>query len=87
MSGHLLSSPRPAYPKFASFTHVEGQVVLQAVVAKDGRVSVVHVLQGHHLLRGAAANAVRTWRYRPYLANGRPVDVATIITMDFKLPH
>ena len=85
MAANLLSAPEPEYPRLASLTRVEGQVTLQAVIAKDGRVSIVHVLSGHHLLRGAAVNAVRKWRYRPYIVNGRPVDVATIITVNFQL--
>ncbi len=87
MSSHLLSSSAPKYPELAKIAHVEGPVILQAVVAKSGRVAAVKVLSGHRLLRKAAVNAVRDWRYRPYLADGRPVDVATIITLDFKLPH
>ena len=84
MSANLLSAPPPEYPKLASFAHIEGQVILQAVVARDGKVINTHVLRGHHLLRGAAERAVRNWRYRPYVVNGRAIDVETIVTVDFR---
>ena len=87
MAGHLLSAPEPQYPKLASLTHVEGQVMLQAVVSRDGSVGVARVLSGHRLLRGAAINAVRQWRYRPYFIHGHAVDIATIITVNFRLHH
>lgn len=85
MSAHLISAPAPSYPKLASFAHVQGQVVVQAVVGRDGRVTATQVLDGHRLLRGAAEHAVRHWRYRPYLVDGRPTDVSTIITVEFRL--
>ena len=87
MAGNLISSPPPEYPKFASFAHIEGQVILQAVVSRNGTVTAIHVLSGHHLLRGAAIAAVRRWRYRPYFLNGKPTDVATIVTVNFHLRH
>jgi protein TonB len=58
-------------------------VILQAVIAKDGTVSTTRVLRGNRLLHGAALDAVRRWRYRPYRMNGRAVDAATIATVDF----
>ena len=85
MAANLISAPEPEYPKLARLTRTEGQVMLQAVVGRDGRVTIAHVLSGHHLLRGAAVNAVRQWRYRPYVVDGKPVDVATIITVNFNL--
>jgi len=87
MAGNLISAPPPEYPKFASFAHIEGQVILQAVVSRNGTVTAIHVLSGHHLLRGAAIAAVRRWRYRPYVLSGKPTDVATIVTVNFHLHH
>ena len=84
MAAKLISGPAPAYPKLAGLIHMEGQVTLQAVVGRDGKVVATHVLQGHRLLRGAALDAVRRWRYRPYLVNGQPADVATIVTVNFR---
>lgn len=85
MSGNLISAPSPEYPVLAKLTRVEGRVIMQAVVSRNGRVVATHVLQGHHLLRGAAEHAVRNWRYRPYIVNGRPTDVETIVFVDFRL--
>ena len=87
MAGNLLSAPPPEYPTLARITRVEGEVVLQAFVARDGSVMATHVLRGHRLLRGAAEHAVRRWRYQPYSVEGRAVDVATIVTVDFRLHH
>ena len=87
MAANLLESPAPAYPRLASLTHMQGNVVMQAIISRQGTVESLHVIKGHHLLRNAAANAVRTWRYRPYLINGRPVEVATIVSVEFTLGH
>ena len=84
MAGNLLFSPTPKYPGgFATLFRMEGKVTLQAVIARNGRVEYLRVLSGHRLLRGAAQDAVRTWRYRPYAVNGVPVEVATIVTVEF----
>lgn len=85
MAQHLVSSKPPNYPRMAAVTRLQGVVVLKAIIAKDGTVENVKALGGHHLLRGAAASAVRNWRYRPYLLNGQPVEVATLVTIDFAL--
>jgi outer membrane biosynthesis protein TonB len=85
MAGNLVSSSPPSYPKLASLTHLQGKVVMQAIISKDGTVQNLHVIQGHRLLRSAAKNSARTWRYRPYLVNGKPVEVATIVSVDFNL--
>jgi protein TonB len=84
MSANLISAPEPAYPKLARLIHLKGSVILQAVVSREGKVLTTHVLEGHRLLRGAASNAVRQWRYQPYLLNGQPEDVATIVTVNFR---
>jgi TonB family protein len=85
MAANLLASPMPAYPRLASLTRMQGNVVMQAIISKTGTVESVRVIKGHRLLRSAATNAVRSWRYRPYLINGRPVEVATIVSVDFTL--
>lgn len=64
---------------------MQGEVVMQAIVSREGTIENVHVIKGHRLLRGAAINAVRSWRYRPFEIAGRPVKVATIVSVDFKL--
>jgi protein TonB len=83
MAGYLVSAPKPDYPGLAKIAHIGGPVVLQAVVAKNGSVLATHVLSGHRLLRGAAQDAVRRWRFRPYVMDGHPVEVSTIVTVRF----
>ena len=83
MAANVLSAPQPSYPLLATLTRMRGEVVMKAIISKDGTIQNVHVIKGHRLLRGAATNAVRTWRYRPYLVNGRPVEVATTVSVDF----
>jgi TonB family protein len=85
MAANLLSAPKPSYPTLASLTRTQGNVVMEAVISKDGTVGELHVIKGHRLLRGAAKNAVRSWRYRPYKIDGVPVDVATTVSVDFSL--
>ncbi len=84
MAGNLIYSRPPTYPKgLAGLFHTQGQVVLQAIISKNGRVQNLRVISGHYMLRGAAKDAVRTWRYRPYSIHGVPVEVATIISVEF----
>jgi TonB family protein len=85
MAANLLESHPPSYPRLASMARVQGPVVLQAIVSGRGTVESVHVIKGPHLLRGAASDALLKWRFRPYLANGKPAEVATIVTIDFAL--
>jgi protein TonB len=84
MAANLISAPMPDYPMLAKIAHIGGEVILQAVISKSGTVSVTRVMSGHRLLRGAAQDAVRRWRYRPYVMDGHPVEVATIVTVRFK---
>lgn len=85
MEAKLVDSRVPAYPDSAKIQGVEGSVVMQAIISKDGTVKRVHVIQGDSRLRSAATDAVSKWRYRPYLIDGQPVDVATTITVEFDL--
>jgi TonB family protein len=85
MEANLLASRVPAYPETAKERHIEGPVVVQALISKDGFVDRVHVIEGNPQLRNAAAEAIQRWRYKPYLLNGHPVEVATTITVEFEL--
>jgi TonB family protein len=85
MEANLVASRVPAYPETAKIEGVEGPVVMQAIISKDGFVKRMHVIQGDTRLRGAATDAVSRWRYRPYMLSGQPVEVATTITVDFNL--
>jgi len=62
-------------------------VVLDATVSENGLLENVKLVSGHALLAQAAIDAVRQWRYRPYLLNGKPVRMQTKITVNFKMPE
>jgi protein TonB len=64
---------------------IAGRVELQATISRDGTIENLRVVDGPALLRAAAVDAVRQWRYRPYLLNGDPVEVETTINVDFRL--
>lgn len=81
----LVSRTEPAYPPLARQARVQGIVQLEALVGKDGRVKDVKVVNGHPLLRQAAADAVKKWLYRPTLLNGEAVEVTTRVAVGFKL--
>ena len=85
LQGFLLHQVRPVYPMPAIIAHVQGAVVLSAVISRAGTIENLHVVSGHPLLVRAAVEAVRQWRYRPYLLNGEPVEVDTQITVNFTL--
>jgi periplasmic protein TonB len=81
----LLRQIKPLYPPLAVSTRTQGPVVMQAMIARDGSIEALEVLSGHPLLVKAAVDAVRQWRYRPFLLNGEPVEVQTRITVNFTL--
>ena len=83
--GNLVRDVMPEYPAEAGRARVGGTVVLTAVIDKDGFVRDVRVQSGLPLLAKAAIDAVKQWRYRPYLLNGEPVEVDTEITINFTL--
>jgi TonB family protein len=85
MEANLVASRVPAYPEYAKAEGIEGPVVMEAVISKTGMVDHVRVIEGDRHLRSAAADAVLRWRYKPYTVNGRPVDVATVVRVDFRL--
>jgi protein TonB len=82
---NLIHDVAPAYPPEAGRARIEGTVVLLAVIGKDGSVQDVQLESGVPLLAQAAIDAVKQWRYRPYLLNGEPVEVASRITINFTL--
>jgi protein TonB len=75
----------PVYPPLAIAAHVQGRVVLDAVVDTQGNVASVKVLKSVPLLDAAAVEAVQQWRYRPTLLNGIPVSVLLTVTVEFRL--
>ncbi|MGA9551685.1 MAG: energy transducer TonB, partial [Candidatus Sulfotelmatobacter sp.] len=83
--GDLIRKIQPTYPALARSARIQGIVVLQAVISKQGTIENVTVLTGHPMLVPAAIEAVRQWRYRPYLLNNEPVEVETQIAVNFSL--
>ncbi len=83
--GLLIHKVQPAYPALARQARIQGTVVLQALIGKDGAIQNLHVVSGHPMLTGAALDAVKQWRYKPYYLNGEPVEVETTINVNFTL--
>jgi protein TonB len=81
----LVSRVEPVYPPLAASAHVQGVVILEAVVDREGRVESVKVLRSIPLLDDAATAAVRQWRYSPLLLNGRPERFVLTVTVSFSL--
>jgi protein TonB len=82
--GMLLNRVEPAYPTIAVRINLQGEVQLHAIIARDGTIQSLSVISGHPILAAAAIEAVRQWRYRPYVLNGEAVEVDTYITVNFK---
>jgi protein TonB len=87
MAGNLLEKTVPQYPAIARAVRIQGTVVLQATIAKDGAIQNLRVINGPPMLQQAAIDAVRSWRYKPYLLNGEPVEVETTINVVFNLSN
>ncbi|HZP16854.1 MAG TPA: energy transducer TonB [Terriglobales bacterium] len=85
MQGSLIHRVEPRYPAIAVQTRTEGSVIIKAVISREGRIEQAEVMSGPALLAMAAMDAVRQWRYRPYVLNGEPVEVETEITVNFTL--
>lgn len=85
MEGTAIFKSSPAYPPIAREARVEGTVVLLATISKNGTIENLRVASGPALLQQAAIDAVKTWRYRPYLLNGQPVEVETTVNVVFSL--
>ena len=86
MSGNRISGDNPTYPPEARKKKIQGAVVLDAIIDKDGAIKDLHVVKTpNKSLSDSALKAVRTWRYRPYLLNGEPVEVETTINVIYNL--
>jgi protein TonB len=82
----LLEKVEPNYPEKAVRAGLQGPVVLQAWIGRDGRIRDLKLIRGSLLLGQAACEAVKQWRYKPYLLNGQAVEAETYVTVDFTLP-
>jgi periplasmic protein TonB len=85
MEGNLIHKIQPDYPPLARQARIQGQVVLQAVISREGTIENLQVVSGHPMLAPAAIQAVKQWRYRPYFLNGEAVEVETQVTVNFVL--
>ena len=85
MEGNIVHRVEPLYPPLARQARIQGSVVLRAVIDREGKINNLQILSGHPLLVQAAMDAVRQWRYRPYVLNEQPIEVETQITVNFTL--
>jgi protein TonB len=85
--GLIVKRVSPTYPPVALQQRKQGAVELLATVSRDGAITGVKVLSGESILAKSAVEAVRQWKYRPYLLNGEPVEIETQITVKFTLPR
>jgi TonB family protein len=85
MAGNKLSGPTPKYPEAAKKARIQGTVVLNAVIGKDGTVENLNVVSGPEELQQSSLDAVSQWTYKPYLLNGDPIEVETTINVIYSL--
>jgi len=85
--GLLIKKVQPVYPRNALSLRIEGTVELLATLSKTGDITHIKILSGDAQLARAAAEAVKQWKYKPYLLNGEPVEIQTQVTLNFKLPN
>ncbi len=83
--GRLLQKTPPVYPPIAAAARVSGTVVLRAIISKQGTIESLRVVSGPAMLQQAALDAVRTWQYKPYTVNNKPVEVETTVNVVFTL--
>ena len=84
-AGLLIHRIEPVYPTLAKSARVQGEVLLKAIIDREGNIQDLQLVSGHPMLVPSAIAAVKQWRYKPYLLNGQPVEVETTITVIFSL--
>jgi len=85
VEGNLIHKVVPLYPPLAKTARIQGTVVLHAIISKQGNVENLNVISGHPMLVQGALDAVKQWKYKPYILNGEPVEVETTVTVNFNL--
>jgi len=85
MEGNVIRRIEPQYPQMAKIAHIQGDVILQATISKQGNIENLRGVSGHPILVQAAVDAVRQWKYKPTYLNDVPVPVQLIITITFRL--
>lgn len=83
--GLILHKVNPKYPAEAREKHIQGDVILQATINKQGDVAQLKLVKGDPILADAAMDAVKQWKYKPYLLNGEPVEVETTVKIIFHM--
>lgn len=81
----VVTKIQPEYPAMARQLKIQGTVELEALVSETGEVTKVDIISGNPMLTAPAANAVKHWRFRPFLEDGKAIRVVAPVTMDFKL--
>jgi len=84
-TGLLVRKVNPNYPPLARQARIQGTVILQAEISKTGDIQNLRLISGHPMLAPAAIEAVKQWKYKPYLLNGEPVEVETTVQVNFTL--
>lgn len=85
MEGNLIHRVQPAYPALAKQARIQGSVVLRAIINREGVIENLQAMSGPPMLEQAAIEAVKQWRYKPYLLDGEPIEVETQVTVNFSL--
>ncbi len=85
MAQNIVSKVNPKYPPDAKKAGIQGTVVLDAVVGKTGSVEKLDVASGPNELQQSALDAVRQWKYKPFLLNGEPIEVKTTVSVFYTL--
>jgi len=83
----LVRRVEPNYPKAAREQQIEGHVVLEVHIGRDGGVQEIKLVSGPEMLAQAATDAVKQWRFKPRSVDGRKVEMQTNVTLNFRLPH
>ncbi len=85
--GELIYKNSPMYPSWAKGQRLEGDVILQVLIDRQGRPKTVQLVSGSNAFASAAINAVKRWRYQPLYLDGQVVEWTTTITLRFRLPE
>jgi TonB family protein len=82
---NLVNKIDPQYPQMAKIAHIQGDVIISGIINREGKIAEAKALSGHPILVQSALDAVKQWKYKPFLLNGEPVEVKTTITVRFRM--
>jgi protein TonB len=85
VEGMAIYKPAPQYPQMARIAHISGDVVLKVTIDRTGRVTNVVAVQGHPILIQSAIDAVKQWKYRPYVFNGEAVAIESTVKVKYHM--